>query len=213
MKTLPAVVICFIAAGLSPAQTAAPAGPPHGLVTLKLTWSREVSPPLPTGSRQDEVSGPAGRDDSNGDPVDKLRTPTPIPGSPFPGQMKLHYFYVYSLKVRNESGKKIRGVFWDYVAADPDSGAELNRHRFINIQEIIPGEVATLRAKASSAPTDLVTAGGLGKDARSPFASIAEIRCVLYTDATMWELNRGDKLCEQLRRAGARALGRKGKRP
>jgi hypothetical protein len=153
------------------------------------------------------------REDPNNDPVDKLRAQSPVPSSPFPDLGKLPYFYVYSLKVKNVGGKKVRGVFWEFVAADRVSGAELNRRRFISRQEISPGEVAALRAESPSAPTNRVTPEGLREDARSPFTSSVEIKCVLYVDATVWEAGGSDKECAELRRADAQARGRKGKRP
>jgi hypothetical protein len=211
MKALPVIVICVVAAGLSLAQTTA--RPPHGLVTLDLSWSREISPPRAGGPPRDEISGPRRRDSPHDDPVDKLRAQPPVPGSRLPDQGELPYLYVYSLKVKNVGEKKVRGVFWEYVATDRDGGAELNRRQFISIQGIGPGEVASLRATSPSQPTNLVTPGGLGKDARSPFTSSAEIKCVLYADATVWGDGGGDKECAELRRADAQARGRKGKRP
>jgi hypothetical protein len=205
------VIICFIAAGLSPAQTTAPARPPHGLVTLKLTWSRVASPPRMASPQQDEVSGPPRRDNPQADPVDKLRAPSPIPGPSLPNRGKLFDVYVYSLEVRNVGEKKVRGVFWEYVAADRGSGAELNRRQFIIIQGIGPGRAATLSARSPLAPSNLVTAGGLGKDERSPFTSSAEIRCVLYADDTVWESGGGAQECAELRQADAQARARKGK--
>jgi hypothetical protein len=213
MKAFSVIAIYATAAGLSLAQTAATARPPHGLVTLKLTWSREISPPRAVVPRRDEVSGPAHPNNPYDDPVDKLRAQSPAPSSPLPVQGRLPYLYVYSLKVRNEGGKKIRGVFWEYVATDRDSGAELNRRRFISLQEVGPAEVATLRAEYPSPPTYLVTPGGLGKDERSPFTSSAEIRCVLYADATVWEADGGQKDCTELRQADAQTHRQKGRQP
>jgi hypothetical protein len=213
MKAFSVIAICATAAGLSLAQTAATAGPPHGLVTLKLSWSRKVSPPRAAGPRQDEISGPARPDSPYDNPADKLRGPSPIPSSSLPVQGKLPYFYAYSLKVRNEGAKKVRGVFWEYVATDRDSGAELNSRRFINLQEVGPGEVVTLRAEYPSPPTYLVTPGGLEKDKRSPFTSSAKIRCVLYADATVWEADGGHEDCAELLRVDAQTHGRKGRRP
>lgn len=213
MKAFIVSAICIVAAGLSLAQTAPTARSTHGLVTLKLTWSREVSSPQAVGQRWDEVPAPTRRDTSRDNPADTLRAPSPISGNPFPVQGKLPYYYLYSLRVRNEGGKKIRGVYWEYVATDRDGGAELNRRRFITIQEIGPGEAATLRAQSPSPPTNLVTPGGLNKDERSPFTSSAEVKCVLYTDATVWEADEGRTECAELRRADAQARGRKGRRP
>lgn len=211
MKALRVIIIFVVGAGLSPAQTTA--RPPHGLVTLGLTWSRGVSSPWVSSPPRDESPGPPRRDDPHADPVDKLRAPLPVPGGPPPNQRQLPYFYIYSLKVRNAGEKKVRGVFWEYVAADPVGGAELNRRPLISIQNIGPGRVATLRVRSPSPPTNRVTSGGLEKDARSPFTSSAEIKCVLYADTTVWEADGGDKECAELRRADAQVPGRKGKRP
>lgn len=211
MKALTVITIIVIAV-VSQAQTTTPARPPHGLVTLKLTWSREMNPPQAAAPRQDEVSGLPRRDNPQANPADKLRAPSAIPSSSLPNQGKLPY-YVYLLKVRNEGGKKVRGVLWEYVAADRDNGAELSRRRFISLQEIGLGEVATLRAESPSPPSNVVTTGGLGKDERAPFTSSAEIRCVLYADDTAWEADGANQECAELRRANAQARGRKGKRP
>jgi hypothetical protein len=205
-----AVIICFIAAGLSAAQSAAPVQQPHGLATLKVTWSRKRNAPhanRPPREEPTEPSVPKRRDDPNDNPIDSLRRSSPTPNSSSPGT----YFYLYSLKIRNESGKGVRGVYWDYVASDNESDAELNRRQIINIQEINAGEVATLSAEYPSPPTNIVTAGGLGKDERSPFKSSADIRCVLYADGTVWQVEGGEKDCAELRQADARI--RKGNRP
>ena len=207
MKIL-SITTCFITAGLSLVQTA-PAREPHGLVTLKLAWSRKLSAPRVNRPPQDEVSGPARRSDPHQDPVDTLRRSSQSPTSSLPGK----YFYVYSLKIRNESGKGVSGVYWDYVASDRDTAAELNRRHIINIQEVGPGEVATLSTEYPSPPTNVVTPGGLGRDERSPFTSSAEIKCVLYADGTVWQAAGGDKDCAELRQADAQVPVRKGKRP
>jgi hypothetical protein len=209
VKILPAVIICLIGAATLPAQTAVPARPSHGLVVLELTWSRETranaySPPV------DNVPPRTRRDDPHADPVDKLRGPSPI-RNPLPAPST--YVYVYSLKIRNESGKIVRGVYWEYVASDRDNGAELNRRRLINIQKVGRGEVVTIHTEYPSPPTNIVTPEGLGKDERSPFTSSAEIRCVLYADGTAWQAEGGEEQCAELRQADARVHGPKGRQP
>jgi hypothetical protein len=198
--------IFFIAAGLSPAQTATPAQPPHGLVTLKLTLSKvAVYSPPPASLGQDDVSGPPRRDNPQADPVDQLRKPSPLPNNPLPKQGKQPDVYVYSLEVKNVGEKKVLGVSWEYVAADRASGAELNRRPFASIQAISPSKVATLSGRHPSPPTNIVTASGLGKDELTPFTSSAEFRCVLYADGTVWQASGADKECAELRRAEAEA--------
>jgi hypothetical protein len=205
VKMLPVIIVCLVSAATLSAQSAASSGPSHGLVTLKVTWSRETSASAPRPSA-DEVSLPSRRQNPNADPVDKLRGSSSVPSSRQPGQ----HFYVYSLKVRNDSGKNIRGVYWDYVASDRSNGAELNRRHVINIQKVSRGEVATLRMEYPSPPTNVVTPGGLGKDERSPFTSSADIRCVLYDDGTTWRTEGGEAQCAELHEAD-RARERKAK--
>jgi len=205
VKMLAVIIVCLVSAATSHAQSSASAKPSHGLVTLKVAWSLETSigtSRLPAP----EVSTPGRRDNPNADPVDKLRGASSVP-SRAPGE----HFYVYTLKVRNESGKNVRGVYWDYVALDRDNGAELNRRRMINVQKVGRGEVATLHIEYPSPPTNVVTPGGLGKDQRSPFTSSADIRCVLYEDGTTWQADGGEKQCAELREADERMRDRKAK--
>ncbi|HYW73971.1 MAG TPA: hypothetical protein VE961_23310, partial [Pyrinomonadaceae bacterium] len=105
----------------------------------------------------------------------------------------------------------VRGVLWEYVASDLDSGAELNRRRFTNLEEIAAGKTATLSGTSSLPPTSIVTSGGLGKNGESPYKSSADIKCVLYDDGTEWAAG-GAKDCDELRKAHDDARGRKTKR-
>lgn len=205
MKKLLVIAICMIGAGLAPAQDALTARPPHGVMILELTWSRKISRPSTDGVPRDEAAGGL-----RANPDGKLRTPSPIPPNRFPYRMKLPYFYVYSLKVKNAGLKKISGVDWEYVTTDPVSGAELGRRRVINYQEVKPGKVTTLRVEYPSPPTNVVTPEGLGENERSPFKSSAEIKCVLYADATVWEVagEEGGR-CAELRRVDAEVRARK----
>jgi hypothetical protein len=123
--------------------------------------------------------------------------------------VKSSYLYTYSLKIKNAGEKEVRSVLWEYVAADLESGAELNRRRFTTIEDIGRGKVATLRNTSSSAPTNVVTKGGLEKGEQSPFRSRAEIKCVLYADGTTWEVAKGEPYCAELREADTQA--RKGR--
>ena len=210
MKALSFISLCFFAVGLSLAQTASPGQSPHGLVIIKLSLSRELVRTQPGLLQQGDVAASVRREDPNADPVDKLRKPSPVP-SPSPGEGKSSYSYIYSLKVKNVGEKEVRSVLWEYVAADLDSGAELNRRRFTTIEDVGRGKVATLRGTSFSPPTNVVTKGDLEKGGQSSFRSSAEIKCVLYADGTVWEAGGGEPYCAELRQADAQA--RKGRRP
>ena len=142
MKALSFISLCFFAVGLSLAQTASPGQSPHGLVIIRLSLSRELVRTQPGLPQQGDVAASVRREDPNADPVDKLRKPSPVP-SPSPGAGKSPYSYIYSLKVKNVGEKEVRSVLWEYVAADLDSGAELNRRRFTTIEDVGRGKEAT----------------------------------------------------------------------
>jgi hypothetical protein len=207
MKALSFICLCFFVAGLSLAQTANPGQAPHGLVIIKLSLSRELVRTQPSQPQQGDVAASVRREDPNADPVDKLRKPSPV-SSPSPGEGKSSYSYIYSLKVKNVGEKEVRSVLWEYVAADLDSGAELNRRRFTTIEDVGRGKVATLRGTSFSQPTNVVTKGDLEKGGQSAFRSSAEIKCILYADETVWEAGGGEPYC-----AEADAQTRKGRRP
>ncbi|HKO62288.1 MAG TPA: hypothetical protein VJV03_14080 [Pyrinomonadaceae bacterium] len=209
MKGLLVIVVCLLGIDLSPAQDTTTTHTSHGVVILELTWSRKVSKPNTDSVPREEPSGGL-----RSNPDGKLRTAPPIPPNRFPYRMKLPYFYVYSLKVKNAGLKKIRGVVWEYVTTDPVNGAELGRRRVINHQELRRGEVTNLRVEYPSPPTNVVTAEGLGDDERAPFKSSAEIKCVLYADATVWEVGGAEgEACAELLRVDAKVRESKEKRP
>ena len=208
MKILPAIIICLIGGIVAPGQTVTPARPSHGLVILNLTWSRHSGPVDAPRTPRLDVPPKTQRDDPHANPADRLRGPSPIP-SPRSGQNK--YFYVYSLTIRNESGKNVSGIYWEYVATDPDNLTELNRRRLITIQKVGSGQIATLSTEYPSPPTNIVTPGGLGKDKRSPFTSSAEIKCVLYDDGSAWQAEGGEDQCAELRHAEKQESEQKGR--
>lgn len=135
-----------------------------------------------------------------------MRGPSSVsPASTGEGKHSNPYVYVYSLKLRNDGEKNVRGVLWEFVAADLNSGTELNRRRFTSLAAISHGKTVTLRATSLSPPTTVVTTGGLGKDQLSQFRSSADIKCVLYADGTAWDANPGKADCAELRKAAAEA--------
>ena len=204
MKTLCIIAVCLAGTALLQAQKSSTMPASHDIAIIELTWTRKLSPP----SRQFSEEEPSGGLRSN--PDGNAHKPSAVPGNPFPYRMKLPYFYVYSLTVKNVGTKKIRGIYWDYVSSDLASGAELGRRKIINYEGIAPGKVKTLRVEYSSPPTNLVTPEGLGKDERSPFKSTAEIKCVLYRDSTVWhDPSEKEEICSELRQVDRRVRKRK----
>jgi hypothetical protein len=87
----------------------------------------------------------------------------------------------------NDGAKAIKAVAWDYVFSNPGSNEELKRHRFYSYEKIGAREKGTLRGSSPALPSNVVSAGGLGKDGRSPYVERVEFRCVFYADGTTWK--------------------------
>jgi len=87
----------------------------------------------------------------------------------------------------NNGAKAISAVAWDYVFSNPDSSEELDRHQFYSYEKIEGYKKATLRGHSPAPPSRVVSVGGLERDKRSPYDERVELRCVFYTDGTIWK--------------------------
>lgn len=181
MKRLGILFIFLLFAVVSAAQDA-PDGPaPPGVSVLKLKWSRGLQFPRGWDRPVYDASGPIN------DPFSaENRASVSSPGSPFPPGGRLPYFYDYTAKIRNDGAKEIKGMIWEYVLRDPVSKKVLGRHRFYSYEKVGANKNATLRGRSSSPPSKVVSAGGLEKDARSPYDERAEVKCVMYADGSWW---------------------------
>lgn len=107
--------------------------------------------------------------------------------------------YIYRLKIKNTGAKKITALEWEYIFTDPVTGEELDSHRFQSFARIKPDGSSTLEGASAAPPTKIVTVEGLEKDARHPFEERVVIRCIAYSDMTMWENSaRGKGECQSL---------------
>ena len=94
-------------------------------------------------------------------------------------------FYVYSLKIKNNSAKVIEAVAWDYIFSDKSSNKELGRHQFLSYQKVSAGESATFKSQLRSPPTRVVQASN-SQPKQPRFAERAIVQCVLYADDSNW---------------------------
>lgn len=163
--------LCLAGTGVAQTQNAADTPSPPELVILTFKWSKQSS------QRAILNSSKAVFDASE----KGVKMDTDIPARP-----ATSIRYAYSVKLRNEGGKKIKAIVWDYVFLDPASKEELGRHQFITRKKIGEQENATLSARTVAAPSKLVSAKGLEKDACSPYLERVEIKCVLYSDDSLW---------------------------
>lgn len=190
MKCLLVFVLCLFCVCVARAQEASANHTPPSVAIIKLKWSREIQP---FRNYRDLRAGSYPRPFADEyfphlDPHSTLPTPRAITvPSPFPPSGRFSYVYVYSTKIMNNGAKAIKSVAWDYVFSNPGSKEELKRHRFYSHEKIGARENGTLRGSSPAPPSNVVSAGGLEKDGRSPYDERVEFRCVFYADGTAWK--------------------------
>ena|SRR5438045_915644 len=197
MRALWILFLCLIGAGTAPAQDPAGHQAPPAVVILKLKWAKAIQSPF-----YDESSMYSATKDILPDPSRPNNAAVlSAPDSPFPPSGRFAVYYAYSVKIKNDCAKAIRGVAWEYLFADPASSKELGRHQFVSFEKIDAYESATLHGNSYSPPATVVSAEGLKKDKRAPFLERVEFKCVLYTDGTLWQhpAAQGNE-CEYLKR-------------
>lgn len=106
--------------------------------------------------------------------------------------------YVYSMELTNNGPKPIKALAWDFIFNDAANNRELKRQALANLQKIEVNQKKTLRFTTQAAPPKIVSASGLAKDQRSPFAQNAGIRCLLFTDGSVWEQPKLKGACTEL---------------
>ena len=200
-------------ASLSAQENLPVSAPP--IEMLKLKWEKQVRLPrnfdpsvIPTGGTfSDPSSRTSGPPTNPTAALDATRAATSAQSAAassnvnFPATPgRLPVSYVYSMKFRNLSNKRIEGIAWDYIFLDPSGGAEVGRHQFLSFVKAEPNGVATLQGQMRSAPLRIVTASS---EKRAKPIERASIQCVWFEDETVWRNPSGRKgVCEFLRSTG-----------
>jgi hypothetical protein len=97
------------------------------------------------------------------------------------------YAFLYKVSVKNDGGKEISAIDWDYVFTDAATGEELGRRRFTSAEEIAPGKRKELSQLVSSPPTMKISAYAFGKRERDGLNEQIQIVRVTYEDGTVWQ--------------------------
>jgi hypothetical protein len=185
MKLLLGCALCMGSVMMADAQDASNEtmrpGPP-GITIISFKWARKISAPPPM---RGEVPPFDASQDSIGLQSSSIR-PGPL-NNPFPSAGSLSYFYLYTMKIRNDGAKSIKAVAWEHVFNDPVHLNELARRHLTGFKNIDVNGTETLRAKLPSPPSNVVSAEGLEHNSHSPFVERVLIRCILYRDGSFWE--------------------------
>ena len=100
------------------------------------------------------------------------------------------YGFIYKATLRNDAGKAIKAVDWDYVFTDAATGEELGRRQFTSEEQIGPGRKKELSFFVPSPPTRRISAHALDRRERDGLAERVEVMRILYEDGSVW-LNPG----------------------
>jgi hypothetical protein len=183
MKLLLCFILCMGSVIMADAQDASNVAMPPGITIVKFNWARKFFPFTPRGG---EVSPFDASQDSSALQSSSIGRPGPL-SNPFPPGGSPSYFYLYTMKIRNDGAMGIKAVVWEHIFSDPVSKSELARRRLTAFKKIEVNREESLRAKLSSPPSNVVSAEGLEHDNRSPFVERVQIKCILYRDGTFWE--------------------------
>ncbi len=158
---------------------------PPGVTILKVNWESYATTANVNGSLTTS-------------PDNQNRLPLPTQGTT--SAVVRTQLYVYSMELTNKGAKAIKAVAWDFIFADAANKTELMRQPLANLEKISINQKKTLRFTTQAAPPKIVSAGGLEKDRRSPFIQSAGIRCLLFTDGSVWVQPKLKDACNELQR-------------
>ena len=113
------------------------------------------------------------------------RPPGPGRPSPPPTRRQGREYYIYSAEIKN-GAKAIKAVAWDYVFNDGESGKVVGPYPFFSFKRIGRNKTATLTGTSVVAPQKTVRDKGKVKSTQPSVKEIAELKCVLYEDDSMF---------------------------
>lgn len=170
----------------------------NNIEILKLHWEKQVRLPRnfdPSATSTGAAfNDPTARTSASGPAtaVDATRAATSAQNAAagastaFPATpSRMPVFYAYSMKIRNDGGKTIEALAWDYLFVDSTSGAEVGRHQFLSYEKVGSGKTVTFSSQLRSPPTRIVQVSKVHQK-QPQVAEHAVVQCVLYADATAW---------------------------
>ena len=166
--------ICLLISNPVVSQEVSQSTGPPGITILKVKW--ETYTHVGTAASASLGASP----DTN---VNRLPLPTQSSGT----MVVRTQLYVYSMELTNNGPKPIKALAWDFIFADAANHTELKQQSLAHVQKIGTDEKKILRFTTQAAPPRIATVVGLGRDERSPFTHRARIRCLLFTDDSVWE--------------------------
>jgi hypothetical protein len=97
--------------------------------------------------------------------------------------------YVYEVRLSNTGTKAIKGVVWDYVFSEPETGKELAAHTFSSDTHLLPGQTKTLRATSIKPPSHVITVAMLFNNASGTYGERINLKRIIFADGSTWQMD------------------------
>jgi len=107
--------------------------------------------------------------------------------------------YLYTTKVRNDSGRKMEVVFWEYRFTELANPANVVRRQFLCSANIKPGDSKELPVFSLLGPSDVLTAESIANTTGKIFDEKVVVNRIEFSDGAMIE--RRDWKYEDVRKA------------
>ena len=173
MKALAVCLLVVIVAPFNLSQEPSSSQTSPDLIVLKQSWDEQV-----TFRVRDSAPYSA----------DRRRAQGPyLPDSLSTKHLPVVKQFVYKARVKNTGSREIQAVSWDYVFTDSGTQKEVARHKFHSREKVRPGEEATIEGGSASPPSKVVSVAALIKDAQNPFTESIMLKCISYSDGTVWK--------------------------
>jgi hypothetical protein len=95
--------------------------------------------------------------------------------------------YRYTVKLRNDGGKTVKSIDWDYLFLDPSTGREVARHQFTSDDTVKPGKTKEVSVLYLTPPVRTVSAKAISKKDTMAFEERVLLVRILYSDGTAWQ--------------------------
>lgn len=95
--------------------------------------------------------------------------------------------YRYVVTLRNDGGKTVKSIDWDYIFLDPLTQQEVARHQFTSDETIKPGKSKEFWVLYLIQPVRTVSARILNKKDSMPFTEQVVVARITYSDGSVWQ--------------------------
>lgn len=195
MKILSGLILLLVFGVYGTAQTSTPSHSDPEIVVLEKKWRvnvrvRSLERDIVQETKDREMEEERRRQvQRTNDTLRELEMPTrdlptrPLRNEPATGPTLT---YIYEVKVRNDSKKKVVSLVWEYVFLEPGTEQEVGRRRIESKVSIGAGRTRNLVAGSAIPPTGTVDAASTDAKSGERYLEKIVIVSVEYADGSRW---------------------------